>query len=260
MIGLNVTDLFDLTNKTAIVTGGGNGLGAQMAEALAEAGANVVICSRNIQTCQEMSHHLNQQGYHSLALQCDVTKQEDIDFVVNQTLEQFDSIDILINNSGTSWITPTLDLSSDKWDKVMDVNLKGMFFFSQAVAKVMKVQGSGKIINISSVTGLYGTDPVFLDSIAYNTSKGAVIALTKDLAVKFAQFNIQVNAIAPGFFPTKITKVLDKANKILLSKIPAKRFGNESDLKGTALFLSSKASDYMTGQLLIVDGGLTVNL
>lgn len=142
----------------------------------------------------------------------------------------------------------------------MDVNLKGMFFFSQAAAKVMKNQQSGKIINISSVTGLYGTNPAFLDSIAYNTSKGAVITLTKELAVKLANSNIQVNAIAPGFFPTKITQALDKINKIILSKIPAQRFGNDTDLKGTALFLASHASDYLTYQCLIVDGGLTVNL
>lgn len=257
---MNITQLFDLTNKTAIITGGGSGLGAQMAHALAEAGANIVICSRNIDNCQEMSDYLNEQGYPSLAIHCDVTNEDDIKNVVELTLNKFGSIDILINNSGTSWIAPVLDLPADKWDKVMNVNLKAMFFFSQAVAKVMKNQGSGKIINISSVTGLYGTNPAFLDSIAYNTSKGAVIALTKDLAVKLAEYNIQVNAIAPGFFPTKITKVLDKANNILLSKIPAKRFGNETDLKGTALFLSSKASDYLTGQCLVVDGGLTVNL
>jgi gluconate 5-dehydrogenase len=257
---LGVKELFDLSNKTAIVTGGGSGLGQQMAEALAEAGANIVICSRNLEVCKATSNALNQQGYHSIALQCDVTKQEDIDHVIEQTVNQFGSIDILINNSGTSWIAPVLDLPAEKWDKVMDVNLKGMFFFSQAAAKVMKDQQSGKIINISSVTGLYGTNPAFLDSIAYNTSKGAVITLTKELAVKLANSNIQVNAIAPGFFPTKITQALDKINKIILSKIPAQRFGNDTDLKGTALFLASHASDYLTGQCLIVDGGLTVNL
>lgn len=257
---LNITEIFDLTNKTAIITGGSSGLGSQMALALAEAGANIVICSRNIQACQEMSDLLNQQGYQSIALQCDITNQKDIENVITQTMGKFGTIDILINNSGTSWIAPVLDLPADKWDKVMNVNLKGMFFFSQAVAKVMKDQGGGKIINISSVTGLYGTDPAFLDSVAYNTSKGAVVSLTKDLAVKLAQYNIQVNAIAPGFFPTKITKVLDKTTNILLSKIPAKRFGNENDLKGAAVFLSSKASDYITGQLLLVDGGLTTNL
>ncbi|MCM3238910.1 SDR family oxidoreductase [Heyndrickxia oleronia] len=257
---MGVKELFDLSNKTAIVTGGGSGLGQQMAEALAEAGANIVICSRNLEVCKATSNALNKQGYHSIALQCDVTKQEDIDHVIEQTVNKFGSIDILINNSGTSWIAPVLDLPAEKWDKVMDVNLKGMFFFSQAAAKVMKNQQSGKIINISSVTGLYGTNPAFLDSIAYNTSKGAVITLTKELAVKLADSNIQVNAIAPGFFPTKITQALDKINKIILSKIPAQRFGNDTDLKGTALFLASHASDYLTGQCLIVDGGLTVNL
>ncbi|QQZ08621.1 SDR family oxidoreductase [Heyndrickxia vini] len=257
---MKTTELFDLTNKTAIITGGSSGLGSQMALALAEAGANIVICSRNIQACQEMSDLLNQQGYHSIALKCDITNQEDIDYVVDETIKNFGTIDILINNSGTSWIAPVLDIPADKWDKVMNVNLKGMFFFSQAVAKIMKDQGGGKIINISSVTGLFGTNPAFLDSVAYNTSKGAVVSLTKDLAVKLAQYNIQVNAIAPGFFPTKITKALDKATTIILSKIPAKRFGTDQDLKGSALFLSSKASDYITGQLLVVDGGLTTNL
>lgn len=132
---MNITEIFDLTNKTAIITGGSSGLGSQMALALAEAGANIVICSRNIQACQEMSDLLNQQGYQSIALQCDITNQKDIENVITQTMGKFGTIDILINNSGTSWIAPVLDLPADKWDKVMNVNLKGMFFFRKQLQR-----------------------------------------------------------------------------------------------------------------------------
>jgi NAD(P)-dependent dehydrogenase (short-subunit alcohol dehydrogenase family) len=257
---MKVNELFNLTNKTAIVTGGGRGLGEQMAIALAEVGANVVVCSRNLKACKESRDRLMEKGAKSLAIQCDVTNQQDIENVVKQTLDRFGSIDVLINNSGTSWVAPFLDLPADKWDKVMNVNLRGMFLFSQAVAKVMKDHGGGKIINISSVTGFLGTSPSILDAIAYNTSKGAVISLTKDLAIKLAAYNIQVNALAPGLFPTKITKVLEESNRVILSKIPAARFGNDQDLMGAAIYLSSRASDYVTGQVLVVDGGLTSSL
>lgn len=257
---MELNELFHLGNKTAIVTGGGRGLGEQMANALGEAGANVVVCSRRIEACEHVRKNLEAKGVQALAIECDITKEEDIQKVIQKTLETFGSIDILINNSGTSWVAPFLDLPADKWDKVMDVNLKGLFLFSQAAAKVMTKQGSGKIINISSVNGMRGTHSAFLDAVPYSTSKGAVIALTKDLAVKLAPAGIQVNAIAPGFFPTKITKVLEKSSSVILRKIPAGRFGSEHDLKGAAVFLSSKASDYVTGQVLVVDGGMTVSL
>ncbi|MFE8696704.1 SDR family oxidoreductase [Cytobacillus sp. FJAT-53684] len=253
---MNVKELFNLKNKTAIITGGGQGLGEQMAIALAEAGANIVICSRNIENCQKVCEQLVNTGVQSMAIKCDITNQEDIQNVVDQVIQQFGTIDVLINNSGTSWIAPVLDITADQWDKVMNVNLKGMFLFSQAVGKVMAKQGNGKIINISSVTGLKGTDPAFLDAIAYSTSKGAVVALTTDLAVKLAKHNIQVNAIAPGFFPSKKTKAFEKTSHIILRRVPAGRFGTDQDIKGAALFLSSQASDYITGQVLVVDGGL----
>ncbi|MBP2240469.1 gluconate 5-dehydrogenase [Cytobacillus eiseniae] len=253
---MDIKELFSLKNKTAIITGGGKGLGAQMAIALAEAGANIVVCSRNLEACETFCKQLNENGVKAMAIRCDVTNQEDIQQVIDKTVQQFGTIDILINNSGTSWIAPTLDLPEDKWDKVMNVNLKGMFLFSQAAGKIMAKQGSGKIINISSVTGIKGTNPAFLDAIAYNTSKGAVNSLTKDLAIKLAAHHIQVNAIAPGFFPSKITTAFERTNQIILSRIPAGRFGTDDDLKGAALFLASRASDYMTGQVLIIDGGL----
>ena len=251
-------DLFSLKNKTAIVTGGGKGLGAQMARVLALAGANVVVCSRDLEACEKVSGELVSLGAQSLAIACDVTSQKDIQNVIDQTVAHFGTIDILINNSGTSWMAPALELPADKWDKVMNVNVRGVFLFSQAAAKVMKRQGSGKIINIASVTGMGGTPAELMDTIAYSTSKGAVISFTKDLAVKLAPENIQVNAIAPGFFPTKMTKtILEKENAAILKGVPARRFGTEGDLDGVILLLSGKASDYIVGQVLVVDGGIT---
>ncbi|MFY0762094.1 SDR family oxidoreductase [Metabacillus dongyingensis] len=251
---------FDLKNKTAIVTGGGKGLGSQIAIALAEAGANIVLCSRDIKACESMCDELQKTGTKTLALKCDVTNHQDIKNVLSETMKVFGTVDILVNNSGTSWISPSLELPEDKWDKVMNVNLKGVFLFSQEAGKVMVKQGGGKIINIASVTGFGGTAPELLDTIAYNTSKGAVMTFTKDLAVKLARSNIQVNAIAPGFFPTKMTQEILKGSQSILGKVPAKRFGNDSDLKGAAIFLASNASNYVTGHILVVDGGITAQV
>jgi len=252
-----MNDYFNLTNKTAIITGGGVGLGKQMAIALGEAGANIVICSRKIDNCLQTAEELTQLGIPAIAVPCDISHQEDINHVIQTTIKKFGSIDILINNSGTSWMAPILDYPEDKWDKVMDINVKGTFLFSQAAAKKMAEQKSGKIINISSVTALQGTHPSYLDAVSYNTSKGAIITLTKELAVKLSPYNIQVNAIAPGFFPTKITSVFASYKNQILAKIPAGRLGTEEDLKGIALLLSSQASDYITGQIIAVDGGLS---
>ncbi len=261
VIELELADLFDLKGKTAIVTGGGRGLGRQMAHALAEAGANIVICSRKLEQCEKTCEEIQElYNVKAIALACDIRNAEEIHQVVKKTIQQFGTLDILINNSGASWIGDALTLPEDKWQKVMDVNVKGTFLFSQAAATIMKQQGSGKIINITSVTGMYGAPAAFLDAIAYSTSKGAVISFTKDLAVKLAPFNIQVNALSPGLFPTKITAAMEHAKPGILRKIPAARFGDDKDLKGAALFLSSKASDYMTGQVMVLDGGLTASL
>lgn len=249
-------NLFDLTNKTAIVTGGGSGLGKQMAIALAEAGANVVVCSRKVEMCQKTSEQIKEIGRSSVALRCDITKIEDIQNVIDTTLDLFGNIDILINNSGTSWMAPFLDTPDDKWDKVMQVNVKGTFMFSKEVGKVMTNQKSGKIINIASIAGLKGQPASFMNAWAYSTSKGAVISMTKDLATKLAPYNVQVNTIAPGLFLTKLTKSLSHVREPLLEKIPSGRFGSEEDLKGTAVFLSADASNYVTGHTLVVDGGL----
>ncbi|MFD2445470.1 SDR family oxidoreductase [Bacillus sp. CGMCC 1.16607] len=254
-------NLFDLSGKTAIVTGGGRGLGLQIATGLAEAGANIVVCSRNIEACREVSQQINKLGVNSIACSCDISKREDIEKVMSETMKVFGKIDILVNNSGISWLAPTLDYPEDKWKKVLDINVNGTFLFSQAVAKEMAKQGHGKIINIASVAGYGGTDPDVMETIAYNTSKGAIITFTKDLAVKLARYGIQVNAIAPGYFPTKITKKILEDSKIdTLSQIPAKRYGNEKDLKGAAVFLASNASDYINGHVINVDGGIAATV
>ncbi|MDN4523090.1 SDR family oxidoreductase [Fictibacillus fluitans] len=253
---MNVIKLFDLTGKTAIVTGGGRGLGQQFAEALAEAGANVVLCSRKVEACQEIAGQLADLKVRTLALSCDITNPDDVKNVVSETVSTFGTIDILVNNSGATWGAPVVDMPYEAWKKVIDVNVTGTFLMSQEAGKRMIEQKSGKIINIASVAGLGGTDPRFMDTIGYNTSKGAVITFTKDLAVKWGQYNINVNAIAPGFFPTKMSKILmERGKEAILGGTPLNRFGNADDLKGAALFLASSASDYITGDVLVVDGG-----
>ncbi|MBA2176402.1 SDR family oxidoreductase [Halobacillus locisalis] len=255
---MHVNQLFDLTGKTAIITGGGRGLGEQMAEGLAEAGANVVLCSRKKEACDQVAKRLEEElGVQTLALACDVTDTADVEAVVQETVNAFGTIDILINNSGATWGAPTLEMPVEAFQKVMNVNVTGAFLMSQKVGAVMTKQQSGKIINISSVAGLGGADPRFMETVGYNASKGAVITLTKDLAVKWGAHNIQVNALAPGFFPTKMSKVvLEQGGEFILDRTPLGRFGTEEDLKGAALFLASKASNYVTGDVLVVDGGM----
>lgn len=253
---MKVLELFDLSGKTALITGGGRGLGAQIAEGFAEAGANVVLCSRKLEACQETAERLSVLGGKTLALQCDISNPEDVEHAIEETLKVFDSIDILVNNSGATWGAPAEEMPLEAWRKVIDVNVTGTFLMSQAVGRKMIEKKAGKIINIASVAGLGGTDPRVMDTIGYNTSKGAVITMTKDLAVKWGRHNINVNAIAPGFFPTKMSKAIIESGKDpILEGTPLKRFGSDNDLKGAALFLASQASDYVTGDVLVVDGG-----
>jgi NAD(P)-dependent dehydrogenase (short-subunit alcohol dehydrogenase family) len=253
---VHVKDLFDLTGKVAIVTGGGRGLGQQIAEGFAEAGAHVVVCSRKLESCEAVSEQLQKLGVQSFALKCDVTNPDDVHHVVNKTLERFGRIDILVNNSGASWGAPVEEMPLEAWQKVMNVNVTGTFLMSQAVGKVMIEQNYGKIINIASVAGLKGSNPKYMNAIGYNSSKGAVITFTKDLAVKWGPKGIYVNAIAPGFFPTKMSKgLLEEGGKGILEGTPLGKFGSENDLKGVALFLAAPASDFITGDIVVVDGG-----
>lgn len=253
---MNIQSMFDLTGKTAIVTGGGRGLGEQIALVFAEAGANVVVCSRKLEACQKVSEKLKEKQVRGLAMECDVTNPEDVKNVVQATLEEFGQIDILVNNSGATWGAPALEMPLDKWQKVMDVNANGTFLFSQAVGKEMLKRKQGKIINMASVAGLMGSRGEVMDTIGYNASKGAIISFTRDLGVKLAPYHIQVNAIAPGFFPTKMSKgLLEHVGDQILAETPAGRYGSDEDIRGAALFLASRASDYIVGQTIVVDGG-----
>src|SRR5437868_7512503 len=254
---VNVKQLFDLSGRVAIITGGSMGLGRQMAEGLAEMGANLVLCARKKERCEQAAEELKQLGVKTLAFACDVKNPDEIRDVVQQTASRFGRIDILINNAGTAWGAPVEDMQLEHWNKVIETNLTGTFLFSQAVGKFMVPLRRGKIINISSVAGLRGAPPEF-QAVGYHPSKGGVISFTKDLACKWGVHNIQVNAIAPGWFPTHMSKVVIERNReIFLKKIPLGRFGGDQDLKGAAVFLASDASDFVTGHVLVVDGGQT---
>ena len=254
---MRVQELFDLSGKVAIVTGGSIGLGRQMAEALAEAGADLVLCARKKERCEKAAKELEALGTDVLALGCDVKKPAEVQAVLDATVERFGRLDILINNAGTSWGAPVEEMTLEQWNKVIETNLTGTFLFSQAAGKVMVPQKSGKIINITSVAGIHGAPPSF-QAIGYHASKGGVIAFTKDLACKWGQHNIQVNAIAPGWFPTNMSAVVIQRNReTFLQRLPLGRFGGENDLKGAAVFLASAASDFVTGHVLVVDGGQT---
>lgn len=253
----NVKQLFDLTDRVAIITGGSIGLGRQMAEGLAEMGANLVLCARKAERCQEAVEELQQLGIKAVSRSCDVRSQASVQELVDATISQFGKIDILINNAGVSWGAPVEEMKLEDWNKVIETNLTGSFLCAQAVGKIMIRQGRGKIINIASVAGLGGAPPE-LPAIAYHASKGGVISFTKDLACKWAAHDIQVNAIAPGWFPTHMSsRIIERHKELFLSHIPSRRLGNEHDLKGAAVFLASDASDYVTGHILVVDGGQT---
>jgi NAD(P)-dependent dehydrogenase (short-subunit alcohol dehydrogenase family) len=247
--------IFDLAGRVAIVSGGSVGLGRQMAEGLAEMGANLVLCARKKERCLQTAEELQQLGVEVLAMGCDVKDQASIGEVVDATMKRFGRIDVLINNAGTSWGAPVEEMTLAQWNKVVETNLTGTFLFSQAVGKVMIARRRGKIINIASIAGLRGT-PSELPAIGYSSSKGGVIAFTRDLAWKWGMHGIQVNAIAPGWFPSDMSKkIIERHQEKLLASIPLGRLGNSQDLKGAAIFLASDASDFVTGHILVVDGG-----
>jgi NAD(P)-dependent dehydrogenase (short-subunit alcohol dehydrogenase family) len=218
-------------------------------------GADLVLCARKKERCEQAAEELKQFGVKTLALRCDVKSPEQVYDVVAATLSQMGRLDILINNAGTSWGAPVETMTVEQWNKVIETNLTGTFLFSQAAGKAMIEQRRGKIINIASVAGLRGAPPSF-SAIGYSASKGGVIIFTKDLACKWGMHNIQVNAIAPGWFPTDMSgKAIERNREMLLAGIPLGRFGGPDDLKGAAVFLASDASNFVTGNILVVDGG-----
>jgi NAD(P)-dependent dehydrogenase (short-subunit alcohol dehydrogenase family) len=254
---LTIQRFFDLAGRTAIVTGGGGGLGLVFAEALAEAGAHVVLCGRNGERCEAAAAAIEEAyGVRALGLRCDVRDDDEIAAVIDRARTELGRIDVLVNNAGTSWGAPAAEYPIEGWQKVIDVNLTGLFRFSQHAVHVMIEQGGGKIVNIASVAAFTGAPPELMDAVAYTASKGAVVSLTRDLAVKWARHGITVNAIAPGWFPTEMSRaLLDRHGDEFLGRIPLGRFGAPDDLKGVILFLAGAASDFVTGQTLIVDGG-----
>jgi NAD(P)-dependent dehydrogenase (short-subunit alcohol dehydrogenase family) len=251
-----VTNLFDLSGKTAIVTGGGTGIGRQMAQGLAEAGANLVLCARKAERCEQAASELEQLGVRAIGLGCDVRDPEQVQHVVGQAVEELGGVDVLVNNAGTVWGASPEEMPLEGWQKVIDVNLTGVFLFSQAAGRVMIERGGGVIVNIASVAGLQGGPPDVMNTVAYNASKGGVIAFTRDLACKWAQHGIRVNSIAPGWFPSDMSGyVLERHEERLKQHIPLGRFGGPHDLEGVVVFLASDASAYVTGHTLVVDGG-----
>jgi NAD(P)-dependent dehydrogenase (short-subunit alcohol dehydrogenase family) len=251
----SVKELFDLTGRVAVVTGGSVGLGRQMAEALAEMGADLVLCARKKDRCERAAEELKGLGVKTLALGCDVKNPSDVQKLADDAVARFGRIDILINNAGTSWGASIEEMTLEQWNKVIETNLTGTFLCCQAIGKFMTQQKKGKIINIASTAGLKGA-PAEFQAIGYHSSKGGVIAFTRDLARKWAPHNVHVNAIAPGWFPTRLSRVIIERNRDnFLKGIPLGRFGGDADLKGAAVFLASDASDFVTGQIFVVDGG-----
>jgi len=256
---MNVKDLFDLTGKVAIVTGGHAGIGRHISKGLAEMGASVVIAGRKAAKCEEAAEQIRQSGAQSLAVPCDISRVEDVQNLFDRTLERFKTIDILVNNAGITWGAPTDKMKLEDWERVIRTNLTGTFLCSQAAGRVMLSRKSGKILNIASATALAADESV--EAVAYTSSKGGIISMTRDLAMQWAKENIQVNCIAPGFFLTRMTEWMTRKGfedlyASLLSRIPVKRVGGEDDIKGVAVFLASRASDYVTGKVIVVDGGL----
>lgn len=259
---MQLAQLFDLTGKTAVVTGGGSGLGRVMAIALAEAGANVVICSRRLEVCEEVVKEIVELGRQALAISVDVTSPESIEKGLEKAISQFGSIEILVNSSGTVFETPATEMPLEQWQSMLDTNVTGTFLMCQAVGKHMINNEYGKIINISSSIGFKGVDPEAVDSVGYTTSKGAVMTLTKDLAVKWGRHGVYVNSIAPGVFTTGMNNpeipgtLVHKAGPFIATQVPLRRLGSDHDLVGATLYFASAASDYCTGQILVLDGGL----
>lgn len=253
-----VLQLFDLRGRTALVTGGSRGLGLQIAEALGEAGAKVMLTSRKAADLEEAAAELSTKGIDARWVAADASRPDEIRRVVDETLQRLGHVDILVNNAGATWGAPAEDHPLEAWDKVMNLNVRSVFLFSQAVGKASMIpRRYGRIINVASIAGLGGSAE--MKFIAYGTSKGAVVNFTRTLAGEWGPYGITVNALAPGFFPSKMTKgVLEHFGvDNLAASAPLRRIGDDDDLKGAALLFASAASKHITGQILAVDGGVS---
>ena len=255
---MNVKKLFDLSGKVALITGGSRGLGLQIAEALGEMGAKVVITARKAGELEEAKAHLKAMSIDALTVVNDLQNTDAVKPMIEQVVKSHGQIDILVNNAGAAWGAPAEDHPLEAWYKIINLNLTAVFLMSQTVGKLSMIPRKyGRIINLASIAGLVGTDPRMMPTIAYNASKGGVVNFTRSLAVEWAHHGITVNAIAPGVFPSKMSQgMIDKAEQIIMEMTPMKRLGTDYDLKGLAVLLASDASAYMTGQIVAVDGGL----
>lgn len=254
----HIKDLFDLTGKTAIVTGGSRGIGKEMAEALAEAGANLMLCARRAEWLDETVNEFRANSFSVAGKVCDVVNPEDVQAVVDETVKTFGKVDILVNNAGTSWGAMPEDMPLDKWKQVIDINLTGCFLFAQAAGREMLKHNSGAIINIASIAGLTSSanGPFYAGYVA---SKAGLIGLTRELAASWGRRGIRVNAIAPGFFHSRLADaVIDIYERSIQETNVIPRIGEEGELKGITVFLASEASSYVTGQTIAVDGGMIV--
>ena len=255
----NIQQLFDLTGKTALVTGGSRGLGLQMAHALGEAGARIMLSSRKAADLEEATAQLQAAGIDARWIAADCAQEEDVRRLANETMQRRGDVDILVNNAGATWGAPAEDHPVEAWDKVMNLNVRGYFLLSQHIAKHSMIgRRSGAIINLASIAGL-GGNPSGMQTIAYNTSKGAVINFTRALAAEWGRYGIRVNAICPGFFPSKMTVGTLKAmgEEALAGHAPLGRLGDDEDLKGLCVLFASDAGKHITGQWLAVDGGVS---
>ncbi|HKO89586.1 MAG TPA: SDR family oxidoreductase [Polyangiaceae bacterium] len=253
-------NLFDLTHKTALVTGGSRGLGLQIAEVLGDYGAKLVLVSRKQADLDEAVAQLAERGVKASALAADLSRPEAVQDVVEKALAALGQIDILINNAGATWGSPAEDHPLDAWDKVMNLNVRSAFMLAQQVGKRSMIPRKyGRVINVASIAGLRGNPPGSQQTLAYNTSKGALVNFTRTLAGEWGRYGITVNALAPGFFPSKMTKgTLETIGTDNLAKrAPLQRIGDDEDLKGAALLFASDAGKHITGQVLAVDGGVS---
>lgn len=256
---MSVKKLFDLTGKVALVTGGSRGLGLQMGAALGEMGAKLAITARKRDELEQAQQHHARLGVEALPLSCDLQKADAIDPMVEAVLAHYGRIDILVNNAGATWGAPAEEHPLDAWQKLVNLNLTATFLVTQAVGKRWMIPNrQGHIVNIASIAGLGGTLPDRMRTIAYNTTKGGLVNFTRALATEWGTYGITVNAIAPGFFPSKMTQgTLDEKSDLLKAEAPLGRLGSDEDLKGLVVLLASEASRHITGQIIAVDGGVS---
>lgn len=256
----STNELFRLDGEVAIVTGGSRGLGQEIAEGLGEAGASLMIVARRQQWLDASIAELRGKGLQVEGMLCDVSDPEQVQAVVARTLGRYGQIDILVNNAGVTWGAKAEDMPLEKWRMVLDVNLTGTFLFCQHAGRHMMERRSGRIINVASINGMYGGLILKETHLAgYVASKAGVIGLTQELAARWAEHNIRVNAIAPGYFETRMTeKIWDAAQTKMETGVPMMRGGRPGEMKGVAVFLAAAASNYITGQTLVVDGGATL--